>query len=140
MKARSVVFLAIVLGIALGTGISWANFGSSPSLLSKAREPKDLLGNYPRVRFDKTSHNFGAIERDVKVRHSFHLTNVGEATLHLKAGATTCTKCTIAELNKTSLEPGEGTDLMVEYLPNAAQPKFRQIAPILTNDPDQPRV
>src|SRR4051812_27342390 len=138
MKARSIVFLALVLGVALGTGISWANFGSSPPLVSKAREHKDLLGNQPRVRFEKTSHNFGAIERDVKVRHSFHLTNVGKATLNLKAGVTTCTKCTIAELSKASLEPGESTDVTVEYLPNAAQPKFRQIAPILTNDPDQP--
>src|SRR4051812_37637118 len=140
MKARSVIFLAAVLGTALGAGITWANFGSSPPLVAKSRQPKDLLGNYPRIRVDKASHNFGAIERDVKVRHSFHLTNVGKATLNLKAGVTTCTKCTIAELAKSSLEPGESTDVLVEYIPNAGQPKFRQIAPILTNDPDQPRV
>ncbi|HTM52511.1 MAG TPA: DUF1573 domain-containing protein [Pirellulales bacterium] len=140
MKVRSVVFLGVILGIALGAGITWINFGSSPPLFAKAPERKDSLGNYPRIRVDKSSHNFGAIERDVKVRHAFHVTNVGKATLNLKAGVTTCTKCTIAELKKTSLEPGESTDVLVEYSPSAGQPKFHQIAPILTNDPDQPRV
>ena len=89
---------------------------------------------------DSESFDFGHVERDTTVRHAFRFTNMGDAELTLKAGETTCTKCTIAELTRSRVEPGETVDVVVEYTASSSQPQIRQIAPILTNDAKQPRV
>jgi hypothetical protein len=142
MKATYVVIISAVAGALLGAGISWANFSNSPPLF--ASKPADVLsaasGLHPKVLVDERAHDFGPVDRDKKVRHAYRFTNVGDGVLTLKAGATTCVKCTIAELSKSQVAPGETVDVVVEYTPNAQQPRFKQIAPILTNDPEQPRV
>jgi Protein of unknown function (DUF1573) len=143
MKAAHVTIVFAALGVVLGAGISWANFGKSPPLFppkATANRSTAPEGEQPRVVVDDRAHDFGLVERDIRIRHAFRFKNVGHSLLKLEAGVTTCTKCTIAELSKPNVEPGETVDVIVEYLTNANQPKFRQIAPILTNDPDQPRV
>jgi uncharacterized protein DUF1573 len=143
MKARHVVLICALLGAALGIGTSLFHFGHSPPLLARTtpEKPLEVSGTaQPRVAVDSRSYDFGPVARDVKVRHAFRFTNSGQAMLTLRAGATTCTKCTVAELTKPEVAPGETVDVVVEYQPNIHQPKFRQIATIHTNDPRAPRV
>jgi len=140
MKPLYVVIVAAVLGVALGGGISWARFGNVPPLALNRPVVNAASGKQPEVLVDKESFDFGRIERDTTVRHVFRFTNVGDATLTLKAGVTTCTKCTISELTKPNVEPGETVDVIVEYTADNSKPQIRQIAPILTNDPKRPRV
>jgi len=143
MKASRVVVVGGLLGIALGAGVSWARFGTSPPLhpLAPPAPPGGLdQGARAKVQVLDRTFNFGPVERDREVRHVFHFTNVGHSTLTLKAGGTTCTKCTIAELSKTELAPGETADVTVAYSPTHSMPNFRQQAVVLTNDPEQRRV
>ncbi len=142
MKVSAVVTASAVLGVALGAGMNWANFHEVPPLVapSTVAPPVTVHGSQPKLVVDERFHDFGAVERDTKVRHTFHFTNLGEATLTLKAGGTSCTKCTIAELSKTELAHGETADVTIEYLSNAGQPRIRQWAAVLTNDPAERRV
>jgi len=140
MKPLYVVIVAAVLGVALGGGISWARFANVPPLALNRPLDESTEGKHSEVLVDSESFDFGRIERDKTVRHAFRFTNVGDAVLTLKAGATTCTKCTISELTKPEVEPGETVDVVVEYTADNSKLQVRQIAPILTNDPKRPRV
>ncbi len=73
------------------------------------------------------------------MQHAFVFQNAGTGVLKLKAGQTSCSACTIAELEADEVPPGESTKVVVEYK-TGRLPKFRQTATILTNDPQEQRV
>ena len=140
MKAIYVMVAGVVAGGLLGVSISWARFAETPPL--RLEEPAPISGDVdrPRVLVDDRSFNFGPVEREAEIRHDFRFTNAGKQTLTLKAGATTCSHCTISELKQSEVAPGETVDVTVIYHTSYAQPTFRQTAKILTNDPEQPTV
>jgi Protein of unknown function (DUF1573) len=143
VKARYVLIAGALVGTALGIGSTWADFGRPPQLASPRPDQGfeiDAQALPPKLVVDQTLHDFGVIDRGAKVSHAFRFTNVGKGMLRLKAGPTTCTACTISSLSKSQVAPGETADVVVEYLPNAPKPDFKQIATVLTNDPEQPRV
>ena len=143
MKAAYVMIASGAAGVALGVGITWADFGHVPPLETTnliaapgVRKPDQA----PQLVVDHMSHDFGLIDRDQTVTHRFRFTNVGTATLTLKRGTTTCTACTITELSSTEVAPGETAEVVVEYSPRTSKPEFQQYATVLTNDPEHPRV
>ena len=143
MKARYVVIASSLAGAALGVGITWADFGHAPPLTIPAAIVAPKIGqqaSQPKLVVDTTMHDFGFIESGSTVSHAFRFTNVGTATLTLKAGTTTCTACTIAEMSKSQVAPGETVEVVVQYTANSSKPDFKQIATLLTNDPQQQRV
>jgi hypothetical protein len=140
MKTNHVVIASIVLGAALGSGISWGYFHDSPALavVAPAVGPRPVVTKgQPKVAVDSHFHDFRQVEHNVKVSHAFKLTNVGDRLLELEPGTTTCSRCTIATLEKNRLKPGESTRVTIEYTPTQSQPIFRQHASIKTNDPEQ---
>lgn len=143
MKTAYVMIASGAAGVALGVGITWADFGHVPPLETTnliaapgVRKPDQA----PQLVVDHMSHDFGLIDRDQTVTHRFRFTNVGTATLTLKRGTTTCTACTITELSRTEVAPGETAEVVVEYSPRTSKPEFQQYATVLTNDPEHPRV
>lgn len=68
------------------------------------------------------------------MRHEFVLTNRGNYVLVLQKGGTSCMKCTIADLPKSHLQPGESVAVGVQYHAAVPNGPFRQTAIILTND------
>lgn len=144
MKVSQVIVAGVVMGVVLGAGISLANFLHSPAQLSppsaKAPTLAEPGSEQPIAVVDNKTHDFGPVDRDRLVKHIFRVTNIGKSVLTLKSGGTTCSKCTIAELAKSEVAPQETVDVTVEYMPNARQPRFRQTATLLTNDPAQPRI
>jgi hypothetical protein len=139
MKALTIVLVSIVLGAALGIGVAWANFHGSPPLIVTARHAAPRVATakgVPKVLVNSRFHDFGAVEDGSKVFHVFKITNLGNAPLTLEAGTTTCTRCTIAEVETPLLQPGETGGVRIEYLPTRRQRKFRQHATVVTNDPD----
>lgn len=141
MKAWHVVILSVALGTALGAGMSWANFHNSPPLVTEVvrpNVPRVADGTGPKVLVDTPTFDFGPVDRDSTIVHVFKITNAGEAPLELEAGSTTCSRCTIASLDKSRLAPGESTGVRVEFSTTNSQPRFRQHATIRTNDPALP--
>ncbi len=143
MNARTILLVNALLGTALGLGMTWTSFGRSPSRLLplEAKLPAPATGaETPRLEVDKYSHDFGKVEHGSTVRHAFVFTNHGPGVLKLTPGATTCSACTIAALDKSEIAPGESAKVTVEYKAHGAKPDFRQTATILTNDPRRSRV
>lgn len=99
---------------------------------------KIKLGPTGKVEIDEIDHNFGSMAVHEKRSHVFVLRNVGEAPVELEKGRSTC-KCTLSELGKTVVAPGESTEIKLEWVPEQADEAFSQSAMIhVTNDPDRP--
>ena len=79
------------------------------------------------------TYDFGSMAQGEKGEHTFVIKNVGNAPLTLKKGASTC-KCTLANLEKGSLAPGEQTTVKLEWTVQTAETQFSQNAEIRTND------
>jgi hypothetical protein len=82
-------------------------------------------------------HNFGLMSPDEDGEHTFVIKNVGEEPLTLELGATTC-KCTLGELDKSTLKPGEQTEIKLSWHVQTNANEFGQSAEVRTNDPTQP--
>ncbi len=148
MRAFLVAAVSLVLGASSGMGISLARYGSSTSAdalrapASSDESPPTAFSSaaVAKVSVDQDEFDFGAVENGSSLSHKFRITNVGSAPLTLNAGGTTCQKCTIAEISKDTLAPGDTVEVDVQYHAAGSTPKFRQSATILTNDPQRPRV
>ena len=151
MRVFILVVLSLVVGLSLGIGSTWARYGwitSASDLAAAAGRPRPAIapqfapehGPQPKVVVDKEDFDFGAVERDATVRHEFLISNQGDYELVLQKGGTSCMKCTIANLPKSLLQPGESVSVAVEYHAAIPNGPFRQMAIILTNDRARPRV
>ncbi len=141
MKASYVIIAGILAGLALGGGLSFARFSHSPPLrLETSSIVASPPGSAPRVQIDHGYWDFGVVDRDTDVRHAFPVTNVGGSPLKLEDAGTTCTKCTIATLEKSEIAPGETVDVTIVYHTTYLQPTFKQTAFLRTNDPERPRI
>jgi hypothetical protein len=143
MKARNVLLASLLSGTFLGVGWTWADFGSAPQLLTPLAErgpATEQGGALPRLVIDATNHDFGAVEAGAQVSHAFRITNEGAGTLKLKAGKTSCSACTIAEIENPEVLPGESTTVVVAYEAGRRSAKFGQTATVLTNDRQLPRL
>lgn len=113
--------------------------GGSPII---AKEPPLSRTEGPRVELPGgTEHDFGSMERFSTKRHVFEVKNAGTQALALTAASTSC-KCTVFEIAKPQVEPGETTTVTLEWQADTKESdlEFRVEASITTNDPDQPLV
>ena len=108
--------------------------GSSNARIKVQRPRPADQGPHPKLAITGREHNFGTMAVNEKKSHTFVIRNEGEATLKMEPGTPTC-KCTEFTIHKESLEPGEETEVYLEWVPKTESKKFRQHAPIFTNDP-----
>jgi hypothetical protein len=139
MKTLSVSLLAIFLGGAIGVATTWSEFAAERGAdLLAATGDKSLLPEIPgaaaagKAEVDvigASDFDFGVMEKGATQRHTFILKNVGKAPAVLRKGDTTC-KCTLSELAKDQLQPGEMAEVALEWTPVSFAPAFRQSAHI----------
>ncbi|MFC6996691.1 DUF1573 domain-containing protein [Rufibacter roseus] len=70
----------------------------------------------PAMTFKKTEHDFGTINQDKRVQHTFSFTNTGQAPLVIQDATATC-GCTVPEWPKEPVMPGETGTIKVEFDP-----------------------
>jgi hypothetical protein len=140
MKAWLVSVLASAAGVAIGTGITVAEFAPAKEVFVISEDEgtvimTDASGGTPKAVVEgEKEHNFGVMERNVKGEHVFKVSNQGTAPLSIKVGHTTC-KCTVAKLANETLAPGESTEVRLEWEAKSYVEDFRQSAEVETNDP-----
>ena len=83
------------------------------------------------------SWDFGQVTAEKKLEHSFVFTNKSKKTLELTGTGTSC-GCTAAALEKTTLAPGESTQLKVTFDPKGYHGLATQHAYLNTDDPENP--
>ncbi len=81
-----------------------------------------------------TEHDFGIMQMGEKGEHLFKIRNEGEEPLTLRQGASTC-KCTLGTPESGTLQPGEETNVRLEWTVSTTKDEFSQTAEIITNDP-----
>ncbi|QDU39436.1 hypothetical protein Mal4_37810 [Maioricimonas rarisocia] len=96
-------------------------------------------GPYAKVEVEELEHNFDRMLLGESGNHVFLFKNVGEAPLKLAKGRTQC-KCTLSDLARNEIPPGEVGEVELTWTPVSAASEFTKQAQILTNDPDQPIV
>lgn len=100
--------------------------------------------NAPVIEITPDSYDFGEIQYKDIVTRGFKVRNKGNAVLEITRVATSC-GCTTAKVTKTTLEPGEETELEVVY--NSGQMtgshgkgQQERIIYIKSNDPINPQI
>lgn len=141
-----VAVLALILSI---MGVAWLSQSISQSINVSGQEPVTKIedqpdfpkpsetGPHPKVTFEETEYDFGTRPRFSKGAHKFVVTNNGEAELKLKTGRTTC-QCTLGELGRNTVAPGESTTIELSWEIKQPGPGFQHSAQIHTNDPANP--
>lgn len=93
-----------------------------------------------KVVVDKPlTHEFGVMAQKTKGQQTWVVRNEGEGPLTLKKGGSTCS-CTIASLKdgeSAVLQPGEQTEIVLEWETRENNGKYSKSASILTSDPDK---
>jgi len=145
MKTQIAVIVAVLLGVGAGVGMAVVRAhryhwdGTANGLGDSIGLPEVPCNRRPKVVVEEDTHDFGVMDGKSKGSYDFVLTNVGEGTLTLKKGTTTC-KCAASILGTTEIEPGESGKVTVEWTGKDLAGPFKQTATILTNDPDNRRV
>ena len=145
-KRRNNTWIILTVGLLCGCGLglakSWARFGRSSendtftvSMTADYPEldPPPPGMPQPHAVVAEDSFDFGDIELNSTREHKFLVTNTGSGELRLRKGGTTCSKCTVNDLPKDRLQPGESEEITVTYHGTSNGP-FRQTASIVTND------
>ncbi|MCA9178162.1 MAG: DUF1573 domain-containing protein [Planctomycetales bacterium] len=82
-----------------------------------------------------TLYDFGAMDPSSSGAHEFVIRNEGAGPLKISDGGTSC-KCTVAEIAKSTIEPGEQSTVKVEFHTGRDKVYFQTIT-LNTNDPLQ---
>jgi hypothetical protein len=141
MNMRVVISVLVIVAVSLAATL-WIGGASAPSNPSQQKRfaegstlEIDREPPFPVATVDSAEYFFGDMEVGKSGEHTFVISNTGEDVLRLEKGASTC-KCTLSNLDRPELAPGESVDIKLEWLPKAASEQFAQTATIYTNDPE----
>ncbi len=97
----------------------------------KAQQGKEEQKGQPKIKFEKTSHDFGKIPQGKNASYSFKFTNTGNAPLQLKNVKPSC-GCTTPHWPKKPIRPGESAKIKAVY--DAGSPgRFHKSITVKTN-------
>jgi len=68
----------------------------------------------PQLVWEKNSHDFGVIEENAKVQHTYKFTNKGNEPLLITNVQVTC-GCTVPSWPKDPIMPGATSELLVQF-------------------------
>jgi len=68
-------------------------------------------GSWSDQLFDELNHDFGNVARCSKLKKKFRITNRLDQPVHISYAMPSCRLCTVADLKKRTLMPGESTEL-----------------------------
>lgn len=147
-KFWAFLLCAALLGTTVAWSINYQRFGKRDAYLGPFTTSEDvvvddvlasIMGTQEEVDarvevLDDLKYDFGIMTPGSTGEHSFRIKNVGTDDLRLRLGATTC-KCTLGELDREALAPGEETEITLTWTVKEGEPNFKQTAQVITNDP-----
>lgn len=83
--------------------------------------------------------DFGTIKEGAQAQHTFLLANEGKKPLSIISVNTSC-GCTVSDVEKRLLEPGESTQVTVAFDSKGYSGEIRQYIYIGTDDPKDPLI
>ncbi len=95
------------------------------------------LAQAPKLEFDKTIHDFGAIKENMSVKTEFVFINNGKSELNIRKVKPNC-GCTVSKLDKYTLQPGDSSKMSVEFNSVGRRGNQQKSIVIFSNDPTAP--
>jgi len=95
-------------------------------------------GAAPAIRFDRTTHDFGAVPSNLKQDFSWMYYNDGKAPLTILAMIPSC-GCTASVADPKTVPPGSSGALKITYDPAGQSGDVRKTLTVITNDREHPR-
>jgi hypothetical protein len=92
----------------------------------------------PQLEFEPKNLDFGKMKQGTELRKILTVRNVGDADLTITQVRASCTECLVDKIEKTTLPPGEQTELPVTYSATAAPGKQTANITFHSNDADEP--
>lgn len=105
--------------------------GAGPQI---QRGPTEIPADAPQLELEQTQWDFGEVWYGEPLKKEIKLTNAGKSTLRITNVRKSC-GCTLAEVEKDTLEPGESTVFKVGYDSTKGRVNVRQTVNIYSNDP-----
>lgn len=105
----------------------------------KPIKPEDVKGPHPVIKVDEETHDFGAGWVGPPLKHSFKITNAGDAALEITRVKPSC-GCTIAGDYPKTLAPGQTGEFPFSMASNKLRGHFEKMITISSNDPVTPEL
>ena len=146
---RTFILLLVCVGIGYGIAITQFQYQTSgiknvlgmevdmDTAIRKAKSTESKPGKIEVVGGSEL--DFGTMRLGTKRSHSFVFRNVGEAPVDVVYKTSSC-KCTVGKLDSKTLNPGEQTEVNLEWLAEGVFSDFAQTATIGTSAPDQEEI
>jgi hypothetical protein len=96
-----------------------------------------LIG--PKVAVQQLEYDFGNIDQDKSVNHSYVIVNNGDDLLKIIDVKAAC-GCTAAKPNTNELKPGESTQIAVSFNPKGRKGPQVKTVTVTTNDKERPNL
>jgi len=110
----------------------------SPSSAHSALATETVQSDYtPKLVCDQPVYEFGEVDSQKVVKHTFTLRNVGDAPLEIKRVLSTC-GCTAINLTGELVAPGAEASLAIELSLAGMQGAVSRKVFVLSNDPGSP--
>jgi len=100
--------------------------------------PKQIE-NAPVIKVNEFTYDFGTVKKGESVKHDFTITNEGKSELIIRKKSASC-GCTLAELSKTNIKPGETTVLSATLNTASKSGDVATTITLITNDPKNSKV
>ena len=91
-----------------------------------------------KVKFEKTTHEFGELEKGDPAEHTFTFTNVSEAPITLGRVKASC-GCTTPSWTKEEVAPGATGEIKVKYNSNRIG-KFTKTVTVTVDETERPTI
>ncbi|MEL7006381.1 MAG: DUF1573 domain-containing protein [Bacteroidota bacterium] len=95
---------------------------------------KEEFDKAPRLSIEEAVYDFGKIKQDNVVSTEFTLKNNGQSKLNIRKAIGNCS-CTVANLKKENIKPGESVTMKVTFDPKGRKGNQQKSVTIYSNDP-----
>jgi hypothetical protein len=143
MKTTIGAVVCLMLGAWIGSTLGRQEFAAESLPLERAAktdsasESSDAPEGPRLTLLTPERYQFGFIDQNSTMNHTFQIRNDGDAPLKVEKLGTSC-KCTSAGLDKDQLMPGETAEISLEWSGKGMAEFFEQYAEYKTNDLRRP--
>lgn len=110
------IFLLAIVALVASCGHSGTDAAGriQQSNLEAAEKLAEQATQFPQIKFEETTHDFGEIKQNVEVQTLFQFKNTGKVPLVITNASSSC-GCTVPEYPKEAIAPGESGAIKVVY-------------------------
>ncbi len=132
------IILAIA-GLMTAVVLTYGLFFHTSILNGKGFQDQDDKGKKPKIKFEKTEHDFGTITEGETVEYIFKFSNIGTDTLVITNVRASC-GCTAALVSERILAPGLSGEIKTVFDSHGRPGNNRKSVSVISNDTDNQQI